>query len=475
MTDTTLLWHDYETWGADPRRDRPSQFAAIRTTVELEETGEPVSLFCRPPEDALPHPGAVLVTGITPQRAAANGLNEAAFFGRIGELMMQPGTCSVGYNSIRFDDEVTRFGFWRNFIDPYAREWQNGNSRWDIIDLVRMAHALRPDGIQWPRREDGTVSFRLEDLTDANGIEHRGAHDALADVRATVALARLLKKAQPRLYDFYFRLRRKEEAARLLDLARHQPVLHISAMYPAARGCMAPVIPLLRHPVNANEIIVCDLARSPRALLAMSADEIVENLYTRTEDYPQGVERVGLKGVHINKSPALAPVATLNDDLAKRWGIDWEVVMAHRAELLASESLPQKLAEVYASTPERDVPDADVALYDGFIGDRDRDLCAEVRRRSADPGRLIHWEPGFEDERLQTLYPRYRARNWPELLDEEERQWWRSFCEARLRDGEFGAGFTLMDFQTEFEQAMQRPLSDEQLALMKQLAHWVSG
>ncbi len=474
MPATTILWHDYETWGADPRRDRPSQFAAIRTDAELNITGEPLSFYCRPPEDALPHPEAVLVTGITPQRAAAQGLNEAQFFGRINEAMMRPGTCSAGYNSIRFDDEVTRFGFWRNFIDPYAREWQNGNSRWDIIDLVRMAYALRPQGVNWPKREDGTASFRLEDLTAANGIEHSSAHDALVDVRATIELARLIRKAQPRLYDFYFRLRRKDEAARLLNMTTHEPVLHVSGMYPAERGCLAPVAPLLRHPVNGNEMIVYDLTRDPQALLSMSADEIAENLYTRTADYPEGVERVGLKGVHINKSPALAPVATLSDEMAQRWGIDWSAVERNRDALLASDTLSSRLLDVFKRQPEREPPDADVALYDGFVSNRDRELCTEVLERSAHPQQMIHWQPDFRDERLQNLYPRYRARNWPELLDEDERQWWRSFCEARLRDGEFGCDFTLADFQAELETVLRRSLSDQQVALMKQLAQWLS-
>ncbi|MCK5809845.1 MAG: exodeoxyribonuclease I, partial [Cocleimonas sp.] len=195
VAETTLLWHDYETWGINPRRDRPSQFAAIRTNLDLEVIGEPIEIFCQPSQDFIPHPEAVLVTGITPQRAMHEGIPEAVFFQQINAVFSKAGTCGVGYNSIRFDDEVTRFGFYRNFIDPYAREWQNGNSRWDILDLVRMTYALRPKGIEWPQRDDGTglPSFRLEHLTAANGIEHAGAHDALIDVKATIEIARLIK------------------------------------------------------------------------------------------------------------------------------------------------------------------------------------------------------------------------------------------------------------------------------------------
>ena len=254
MTEQTIFWHDYETWGVDPRRDRAAQFAGIRTNLDLEVVGEPVMFYCKPTHDFLPHPDAVRVTGIAPQLADREGVNEAEFFGRINEIFSIPGTTGAGYNSIRFDDEVTRFGFYRNFIDPYAREWQNGNSRWDILDLVRMTYALRPEGINWPDRVDepGVPSFRLEHLTAANDIEQTGAHDALVDVKATIDIARLIKNSQPRLYDYFFDLRIKNNVAPMLnttiELAQRKTMLHISGMFPAEQGCLSPIVPLIVHP-----------------------------------------------------------------------------------------------------------------------------------------------------------------------------------------------------------------------------------
>ena len=285
----TLYWHDYETWGADPSRDWPAQFAGLRTDQDLQVIGKPLSLFCYPADDFLPQPEACLVTGITPQRARADGVIEAEFFRQIHAELACPGSCGVGYNSIRFDDEVTRFGFYRNFFDPYAREWQNGNSRWDIIDMVRLTHALRPDGIEWPKHEDGTTSFRLEQLTQANGISHAGAHDALADVYATIELAKLIKSRQPRLFDYLFQMRDKRRVAKLLDLQAMQPVLHLSSMYPARRGCIAMVVPVARHPVNSNGIIVFDLAQDPAPLLRLSVAEISRRLFTPSNELPVGV------------------------------------------------------------------------------------------------------------------------------------------------------------------------------------------
>jgi len=270
---TTLYWHDYETFGVDPRRDRPSQFAGLRTDESLNEVGEPLVIYCKPARDVLPHPEACLLTGITPQLALAKGVPEPEFIARIHAELAQPGTCGVGYNTLRFDDEVTRYTLYRNFYEPYAREWQQGNSRWDLIDLVRMTYALRPEGIEWPLHDDGRPSFRLEDLAAVNGIGHESAHDALSDVRATIGLARLLRDRQPRLYDWLFQLRNKRKAAKQLDLVGHKPVLHTSRMYPSETGCTTLVMPLMGEPDNNNSVLVYDLRMDPRPFINLALQQ----------------------------------------------------------------------------------------------------------------------------------------------------------------------------------------------------------
>jgi len=141
----SFYWHDYETFGTDPRSDRPVQFAGIRTDLDLNIVGEPLMVYSKPARDFLPQPEACMVTGISPQIALERGVTEVEFIQQIRDEMMVPNSCSVGYNSIRFDDEATRNTLYRNLYDPYEREYKNGNSRWDIIDLVRTARALRPD------------------------------------------------------------------------------------------------------------------------------------------------------------------------------------------------------------------------------------------------------------------------------------------------------------------------------------------
>ncbi|MGB0134164.1 exodeoxyribonuclease I, partial [Dokdonella sp.] len=308
MASTTFFWHDYETSGIDPRRDRPVQFAGIRTSTSLEVIGEPVMLYCKPARDLLPHPEACLVTGISPQLADREGLIESEFAAIVHEELAAPGTCGVGYNSLRFDDEFTRNLFYRNFHDPYEREWRAGNSRWDLIDLARMCFALRPQGIEWPLREDGTPSFRLEELAAANHLKQERAHDALSDVESTIDLARLIRTQQPRLFDFHLDLRRKQRAFQFLDVAHRTPVVHVSSRYPASRGCLAIIAPLAMHPQQSNAVIVYDLDVDPRPMLELEPEEIADRVFVSRADLPDDIERIPLKLVHANRSPALAPL-----------------------------------------------------------------------------------------------------------------------------------------------------------------------
>ena len=387
----TFLWHDYETFGIDTRRDRPAQFAAIRTDDQLNEIGEPLMLYCQPSTDYLPDPASCLITGITPQIAWQRGVSEREFAQRIEQEMAQPGTISVGYNSIRFDDEVTRFLFWRNLMDPYAREWQNQCGRWDLMDVVRMVFALRPDGINWPTKEDGTHSFKLEDLTRANGLAHEAAHDALSDVRATIALARLVRQHQPKLFDFALALHKKDRVAAELHLpavaANARPFLHVSGMFGAERGCLAVMWPLASHPTNKNEIIAWDLSQDPSELATLSAEQLRLRMFTRSADLP---------------------------DMSALW------------------------VAVFARQPEPGAPtDPEQDLYAGFVSNGDRHRLNELRAMGA--AQLAQAKTSFDDPRLTELLWRYRARNFADSLSPEEQERWEAHRSACLIDGAGGA------------------------------------
>jgi exodeoxyribonuclease-1 len=436
MSAHTFLWHDYETFGINPRRDRPAQFAAIRTDAELNEIGEPIMLYCQPAPDFLPDPQSCLITHITPQHCLQHGIPEYQFAAEIERALSETGTIGVGYNTIRFDDEVTRFLFWRNLIDPYAREWKNNCGRWDILDVVRTAYALRPDGIVWPTHPDGRPSFRLEDLTVANGIVHEKAHDALSDVRATIALARLIKQRQPKLFDFCLDLHKKDRVAAEIGLPQKKPFLHITGMFPPERGCLGIVWPLAIHPTNRNEVVVWDLTSDPSELATLDADTIRTRMFSKADALPAGVTRLPIKSIHLNKSPiVIGNLKTLSAETMGKWQIDFDTAMRH-AELAAA--LPEMSAiwqEVFFRAPDA-TPDVDEDLYGGFIGNSDRRLLQDLRIRT--PQELAQAQPAFEDARLHDLLFRYRARNFPHILSAEESEQWQTYLAARLLDGAGG-------------------------------------
>jgi exodeoxyribonuclease-1 len=309
---------------------------------------------------------------------------------------------------------------------------------------VRTAYALRPDGITWPLREDGKPSFKLEHLTAANGLSHEAAHDALSDVRATIALARLLKKAQPKLWDFCLKLRSKAAVQGELVLGR--PVPHVSGMYPAERGCLAVVWPFAPHPTNKNEVIVWDLAQDPSELMALNAAEIRERLFTRSEELAeQGKTRLPLKTIHINKSPVvIAKLQTLAPAMAERWGIDIPQALRH-AEIAAGMvgAMAGVWDGVFARERVAQTPDVDEDLYGGFVGNDDRRKLLRLRELS--PQELATQRTAFHDGRLDELLFRYRARNFPATLSADEARRWEAHRHARLIAGEAGA-LTLTDF-----------------------------
>lgn len=429
-----FLWYDLETFGRDPRRSRIAQFAAQRTDAELRAIEAPRMWFCQPPDDLLPSPTACLITGITPQQAMAEGVPEAEFAARIEEEMSRPGTCVAGYNSFRFDDEFIRNLLYRNFFDPYEREWRNGNSRWDLIDTVRLARALRPEGIQWPRREDGNPSFKLEQLASANRLQHEHAHDALSDVVATIALARLLRRHQPQLFDYALALRDKRRAGALLDYARMTPVLHISQRYPAAQACGALVLPICPHPSIGNQIIVCDLADDPADLIELPPEDIRDRLYTPRADLPEGVARIGLKQIHLNRAPVLVDPAPWPRENLAVFGIDWARQLDNARLLRESPELAEKVRQVFDQPPApSEAIDPELAIYTGFPSSQDKRLFGSVRRLGQQAP--DHGKHGFKDPRYEELAFRYRARNFPQALDNAEYAHWQAYRRQRLGSG----------------------------------------
>lgn len=453
---TSFFWFDFETTGIDPARDRPMQFAGIRTDLDFNPIGEPIMFYCRLAEDVLPHPDACLLTGISPQDANRDGLCEAEFMQAVEAELSLPGTCALGYNSIRFDDEVVRYGFYRNFIDPYAREWQNNCSRWDVIDLVRMAYAIRPEGIVWPKGEDDQVWMKLEALTKANNIAHEQAHDALSDVYGTIEIAKLIRSKQPRLFDYYFKMRQKHELQQFIDVARLKPFLHISGMFGQAKYFSAFVVPIAPHPTNKNGVIVYDLMADAQPLIDLSVEDIRHRVFTR-QDALGDVERLPLKVIHYNKSPAVAPATFLKDEtVVKRLGLDGAVCRHNLALIKSHSGLAAKLSDVFSQEERTIHKDPDVMLYSGgFFSREDKVRMEEIR---STPSNLLgELALSFDDRRLPEMLMRYIGRNYPDQLNELQRVEWEEYRQVRLLEQDGGGSITMEAYFERLNQIAQTP------------------
>lgn len=385
------------------------QFAGQRTDMELNPVGEPVNILVKLTEDALPSPAAIAVTKITPQQTLRDGISEKEFADFVNDEIFIPNTVAVGYNTVRFDDEFMRALLWRNFYDAYEWEWKDGRSRWDMLDVVRLTRALRPEGINWPFTEDGRPTNRLELLTKLNGLSHEHAHDALSDVFATIAVAKMICEHQPKLFDFLFKMREKNTIKKLVNLDDKQPFVYASGRYSSEHNKTTVAFPLTSGR-NGN-VLVFDLR--------YNLEELDDNYFPV------------VKELCFNKCPAVAPISVLEDGGWEKINLDKETVEKNLEILNKHPEFAEQMR--LKNEEEKEFPKAlepEAALYDGFLNDRDRIKVAAVR--NAEPNKLVDFHPDFDDERLPELLLHYKGRNFPETLSESESQKWEEYRKARL-------------------------------------------
>lgn len=471
MADS-LFFYDLETSGIDPRKSRVMQFAGQRTDLDLKPIGEPFNILVKLCEDVLPNPDAVLLTGITPQKTLVEGVTEAEFCKIFAEEIVQPGTCFLGYNSVRFDDEFMRFLLYRNFYDPYAWQWKDNCSRWDLLDVVRMTRALRPEGITWPVDDKGAATNRLELLTSANELLHEAAHDALSDVMATIAIAKLIHSKQPKLFNYLYSMRQKKEVSKLVLAGK--PFVYSSGRYPNDFDKSAIVVNLGVHPTSQGALVY-DLRHDPTPFIAMSVDELVEAWRYTTD---KEAIRLPVKGLQFNRCPAVAPLGVLDDDSKDRMKIDLAVIEKHLALLKAGTGFYDRIAEATGiMNIERDKRIAmkfkspatphnpDEQLYDKFVPDTDRATANSLLK--AKPTDISQFTSKFSDERLKHIVPLYKARNFPQHLTDEERAAWEDHRQQVLVGG--GASSALAQFGVRLQELGQETTDEHKQYLLEEL------
>jgi exodeoxyribonuclease-1 len=427
----TFFFYDLETSGLNPRSQRIMQFAGIRTDMGLKQIGDPVNILVKLSDDVLPDPDALLITGITPQQTVFEGCSEAEFASMLVKDVFTPDTVVVGFNNIRFDDEFIRHLFWRNFYDPYEWSWKDGRSRWDLLDVVRMTRALRPEGIKWPVDEKGVATNRLELISSLNGIDHFKAHDALSDVEALIAVARLIREKQPQLFEYLFKLRDKNEVKKLVNLDDKQPFVYVSGRFDMEYNKATVAFPLTAGK-NGN-IIVYDLRYDPTPFIDMSSKDLAKKLYaTWDERQSDDFVKLPVKEMQYNRAPAVAPVVVLSQgDGWKKIMLDEMTITKHKKVLLSSPEFAERIRTIFESREEfKKLPDPEAQLYDGFVSDLDKVRVEVVR--NASERELADLHPNFADERLEPLLLHYKARNFPKSLAEDEMLTWEKWRASKI-------------------------------------------
>ncbi len=458
----TFYFYDLETSGLDARYQRIMQFGGVRTDENLNPIGEPFQTLVRLTEEILPEPDAIMVTGITPQMTLAEGVSEVELIEYLNKEVFTKDTIVVGFNSIRFDDEFIRNTSYRNFYDPYEREWADGRTRWDIIDLVRMTRALRPESVEWPVDLEGNATNRLELLTKANNIEHSNAHDALADVMATIEVAKLIKAKQPKLFQHLLSMRDKKKAADILALGSGQPVVHSSGMLRSENLSTSVFMPLVAHPTNSNAILCWDLRFDPTPWKDADADEIARLAFSPWQELAKTDEqRIPVKAVHLNKSPAIAPMGVLDQASQDRINLTLAQIETHKKTLAKVKDLPERIAKAWQSNQFESPEDPEGRLYDGFISDSDKKEMIDIHKLSAEE--LKSASPNFSDDRLKQLWLRYKARNFPKTLTDEERTLWEQYRAQRIKSG---PGMTLAKYMNRLASLAQENVKDKQKAFL---------
>lgn len=432
----TFFFYDLETSGISAREARIMQFAGQRTDMNLQPIGKPVNVLIKMTPDALPEPDAIMVTGITPQQTLVDGITEAEFLKQFTNEVASPGTIFIGFNSVRFDDEFMRFLHYRNFYDAYQWQWQDGRGRWDLLDVIRMTRALRPDGIEWPFAPDGKPTVRLEFMTKVNKLLHDNAHDALADVQATIALAQLIRDKQPKLFEYLLTMRDKKQVSELV--LGGKPFVYTSGKYANEFEKTTVVGTLAPHPKKGGALVY-DLRHNPTEFLTMSPEELAKRWqWTRDEKAPT---RLPIKTLQFNRCPAVAPLGVLQEgDTLSRLKIDLNQIESNRKLLADAHDFRGnvlKALEMMDSAQQTEwmakPQEVDAQLYDGFFDSHDGQLLPVVR--AAQPNELSQLVSDLHDPRLQALLPLYKARNYPKSLSGEEREAWDAFCYERLQGG----------------------------------------
>ena len=499
----TFLFMDYETFNRNPKGGRASQFASLRTDYYLNiDPASAQNIFCEQNYDNVPSPQAALITKITPQKILKiktgaiklppssfpffpNVYNEYWFTYHINKEMSKPFTCTLGYNSFKFDDEFTRNLLYRNLFDPYEREWKNHNSRYDVYYLVLATYVLKPHLLNFPPAIDKVTkeqlvhsktnlplpSFRLEELSVANGIHHINAHDAFSDVEATIGIMKKIKDGDASFFEEMFRFRKKNEVDMWLSRNQNQPFIHISQFYGKENYCLGVLFQIMT--VN-SEVLCLNLAHDISPLILLEGEDLANYLFPpKKGNLPSPKHTVKFR---FNQCPILA-------NLKEYWHIfsDLEIdttsfrqnlnLIKDNFELLKLKLRPLYFKEFATSNLNLD---SDLGIYSGFFSN-DETNQAKVVHFQIEGNKLADFDYSRFSPRLKEMFFKIKARNFPYTLSPSEKNQWILYSKSRVLDPVIGAELTLDQFYKEVEDIRNSSLSKEDERVLKDIEDYVSA
>ena len=476
----SFFWYDYETWGKSPFLDRIVQFGGVRTNDDLEQTGKTIQLYCQPGLDTPIGPGAVNIHGVMPMEAHKHGLPESEFATRIHTELSRGDTCSVAYNGMKFDHDFTRGLFYRNLRDPYAWAWKNENTYWDTLDLIRAAFLLIPEALQhWPKKEGGAPSFKLEDLSDANLKQDQISkhHDAVSDSVHMWLLAKLIREQAGELWDHALTLRYKWNVEEIMN--RGRPVLYVAGKIHTDRHCATLISPLGVN--KQGKIYGFDLSFDPEPFLKP---------YGKWTPEDKVQARDSIRSLKYKRSPFVcewseiedlaSPAMSMNDILDKMRLTEGDVQARHAMIREYTEGKARNSLAKYIQTMRMEpqvtdslqVTDPDEAIYEGFFSEYDRQQMNLVREQGPKSNwRAVH----SSDQRVEPLVFRYIARNFPEVLNDDEKTRWYAYCRNRLLEHRQKRWVTADQvFSYELRDSME-PWGNLGEGQIKELLRWQDG
>jgi exodeoxyribonuclease-1 len=420
---TRFVFYDFETTGTSVIYAQPLQFAAI-VTDENFNVLDTVDWRCRIAPHILPAPYALKVTNLAPEQVTNNNLQSAFEFAQNLHQFLEKWQPAIwiGYNTISFDEPMLRQLFYQNLQPNIYATSMNGNSRLDVMKMVWAAHSLRPEILTFPENDKGKTSFKLDQLAPANGFAHESAHDALADVEATIFILNKIKTADPDFFDGLVRTQDKEYIGSLLrSFEPVQVTLRFGGAPPKTYcGCYCGT-----NSQNKNEIAFADFdAIDAEALVNLSDPEILEAI----TQSPKVIRPLRLNNAET--------IMRLDNPTALQCSFCEKVSRSDYFVSRVSVILPQRFEAV---EDEGDVP-VEEKIHGGFYSHHDQDVIAEFQ--SADWQRRKELVEQFEDKRLIQLGRRLIVFYAPQLLSEEQKSAFKSFVKTKWKSTDPNADWT---------------------------------